>query len=62
MEPNRGNLYEPHYLQINSGTFWRCKHGSTGYKSGLIWKGCWRCLITHSTHKLWNKIKPTHNK
>lgn len=37
-----GNLYEPHWLQIDSGTFWRCAHGFTGYG-----RQCWRCGLRH---------------
>lgn len=35
------NLYEPHVLMIDSGTFWRCDHGETG------WYPCPRCGIKH---------------
>jgi hypothetical protein len=35
------NLYEPHPAMIDSGTFWRCAHGSTG------WYACWRCGLWH---------------
>ena len=35
------NLYESHPTMINSGTFWRCSHGSTGYYT------CWRCGLWH---------------
>ncbi len=31
------NLYIPGPLMIDSGRFWRCKHGFTRFKS------CWRC-------------------
>jgi len=48
MEPNGGNLYKPHTLQIDSGTFWRCKHGLTGYKEGLKWVGCMDCKAEFS--------------
>lgn len=41
----RKNLYESHPLMIDSGTFWRCDHGTTGYTNGLRWKGCWRCAL-----------------
>lgn len=37
----KDNLYEPHPLMIDSGRFWRCHHGSTG------WYACWRCGIWH---------------
>jgi hypothetical protein len=39
------NLYDPHPLMIDSGTFWRCDHGTTGFGSGMVWKGCRRCAI-----------------
>ena len=35
------NLYRPHVFMIDSGTFWRCSHGSTG------WYACWRCGLFH---------------
>jgi len=35
------NLYETHPWMIDSGTFWRCRHGSTGYYA------CWRCGCWH---------------
>lgn len=37
------NLYDPHPLMIDSGTFWRCAHGTTGFASGLRWIGCADC-------------------
>ena len=42
-EPDGGNLYLPHVLQIHSGKFWRCKHGNTGFKEGFEWVGCQEC-------------------
>ena len=57
MMRNTNNLYEPHMLMIDSGTFWRCKHGSTGFRSGMVWKGCWRCWLTNRAQKIWNKIQ-----
>lgn len=45
-EPHGGNLYKPHALMVNSGKFWRCAHGSTGYgkgKDGPTWRGCIEC-------------------
>jgi len=47
LEPNEGNLYGPHSLQIDSGTFWRCKHGKTGFGKNLSWRGCLRCAISN---------------
>jgi hypothetical protein len=41
------NLYEPHMLQIDSGTMWRCDHGKTGFKAGFVWAGCFWCAIKH---------------
>lgn len=43
MEPNGGNFYLPHLLQINSGTFWRCAHGNTGMKGLFDEIGCNEC-------------------
>jgi len=41
LEPNGGNFYRPHTLQIHSGRFWRCKHGVAG------WNDCWRCALSN---------------
>lgn len=43
LEAPGGNLYHPHPLMIDSGTFWRCKHGTTGFKGNLEWVGCLEC-------------------
>jgi hypothetical protein len=45
LEPEGGNVYHPHPFMIDSGTFWRCAHGSTGYGGGdkLKWIGCVKC-------------------
>jgi len=37
------NVYHPHPLQINSGTFWRCDHGRTGFGKDMEWVGCEDC-------------------
>lgn len=42
-EPDGGNLYHPHHLQVTSGQFWRCAHGRTGYDKGMRWIGCPYC-------------------
>ena len=42
-EPTGGNMYKPHLLMVNSGTFWRCSHGNTGLTDGLRWIGCAEC-------------------
>jgi len=39
------NVYDDHPLMIDSGTFWRCDHGWTGYGDGFVWLGCWRCAV-----------------
>jgi hypothetical protein len=36
------NLYDEHYLMVDSGTFWRCRHGKTGFAGE-----CWRCGFFH---------------
>ena len=41
------NFYDPHPFMIDSGTFWRCKHGNTGYDGDLGEVGCAKCA--------WNK-------
>jgi hypothetical protein len=28
---------------VDSGTFWRCKHGRTGLGSGMAWVDCAEC-------------------
>lgn len=43
MEPNGGNLYKPHHLMVNSGTFWHCKHGTTGWDANWEFLGCEEC-------------------
>jgi hypothetical protein len=43
LEPNGGNVYRPHKLQISSGQFWRCAHGNTGFDFGMKWVGCEQC-------------------
>jgi hypothetical protein len=43
LEPPGGNLYRPHYLQIDSGTFWRCAHGHTGIGEDVHSAICWEC-------------------
>ena len=35
------NLYDPHPMMIDSGTFWRCDHGHTGLMEG---GDCAKCL------------------
>lgn len=45
LEPTGGNLYRPHKFMVSSGEFWRCKHGTTGFGKGMIWKGCLRCMV-----------------
>lgn len=44
LEPNGGNLYNKHSLMVNSGTFWRCKHGTTGHNDDG-WEGCSDCAL-----------------
>lgn len=43
LEPDGGNLYRPHVMMINSGQFWRCAHGNTGYADDFRWVGCEEC-------------------
>lgn len=43
LEPDGGNLYRPHQFMVNSGQFWRCAHGTTGFGSGMRWDGCEKC-------------------
>lgn len=37
------NVYDDHPLMINSGQFWRCKHGNTGLDNNANWIGCLAC-------------------
>ena len=43
LEPKGGNMYRPHKMLIDSGRFWRCAHGNTGYADGPRWVGCEEC-------------------
>lgn len=43
VDPAGGNFYHAHPLQIDGGTFWRCKHGVTGLNRDLTYKGCPGC-------------------
>lgn len=50
MEPEGGNLYRDHPLQITSGQFWRCAHGTTGFGDGMKWQGCAECAKDDPAH------------
>lgn len=58
------NLYRPHPLMIDSGTFWRCPHGTTGYTSAddgyLQWGGCNECwaATTEAERTTWKGDDP----
>ncbi|HVX56958.1 MAG TPA: hypothetical protein VHA37_04450 [Candidatus Saccharimonadales bacterium] len=61
LEPNGGNLYRPHPLMVNSGLFWRCKHGTTGFDAAADghdtpeWGGCTKCAQEDpEAFKRWN--------
>lgn len=45
LEPNGGNLYHPHRMMVDSGTFWRCAHGNTGYDGNTKFVGCDGCKV-----------------
>lgn len=47
LEPDGGNLYEAHPLMVNSGQFWRCAHGVTGFGKGMAWIGCPECCFAN---------------
>lgn len=47
INPDGGNLYDPHPLQIHSGRFWRCAHGRTGFKTWQEWEGCEECRLAN---------------
>lgn len=54
LEPDGGNLYRPHKLQVTSGQFWRCAHGLTGFKSGFHFIGCTDCAkYEPAAHEAW---------
>jgi hypothetical protein len=36
LEPTGGCFYKPHMMMVNSGQFWRCKHGYTFVKNNCI--------------------------
>jgi len=58
LEPDGGNLYQPHMMMVNSGQFWRCKHGVTGFKRGMEWVGCRACETEDpEAFKRWNAPK-----
>lgn len=53
-EPKGGNLYRPHALMASHATFWRCKHGRTGYGENMIWEGCIECAEADpQAYKTW---------
>lgn len=58
LEPNGGNLYKRHKLQINSGEFWRCTHGLTGYDNNMNWVGCKECELLDKAFKPMSELKP----
>lgn len=72
LEPDRGNLYRPHKFMINSGQFWRCKHGLTGFsESGFMtigimgsqqnWSGCDDCAKDDpEAFAKFMRVTPTH--
>lgn len=63
LEPDGGNLYREHRLMVHSGRFWRCAHGSTGFKEGLIWKGCQECAEADpKAFAEWSKCEQTNTK
>ena len=43
MKIMKNNMYDEHPLMINSGAFWRCKHGNTGHDKNLNFIGCEKC-------------------
>ena len=48
------NLYGSHVFMIDSGTFWRCRHGHTSFIP------CWQCGMFHPIKyikDLWSKYK-----
>ena len=57
LEPDGGNLYVPHKFMIDSGRFWRCAHGKTGFGKGGCWTGCWRCALRRPIKRIMWKIR-----
>lgn len=45
LEPDGGNFYKPHKLQVHSGQFWRCAHRVTGFGDGMKLIGCDKCAV-----------------
>lgn len=42
-EPTGGNIYRPHRVMVDPGTFWRCAHGLTTLSEEFLAKGCPSC-------------------
>jgi len=57
LEPDRGNLYRPHALMVDSGQFWRCKHGHTGIGEGWSFIGCEQCASEDPEAKRLHDLK-----
>lgn len=53
------NVYDKHPVLSEPGTFWRCKHGSTGWDWDGEWVGCKKCAwnkgFTQWIKYYWNK-------
>lgn len=59
LEPYGGNLYRPHMWQVNSGRFWRCAHGVTGWGAAGGWEGCGECRAEEpKLAKEWERLRP----
>jgi hypothetical protein len=52
------NVYDSHPRMNDSGEFWRCEHGRTGFGEGFRRKGCFKCAIWRPKAALaawWNR-------
>ncbi len=59
LEPNGGNLYRPHTLQVHSGLLWRCAHDTTGFGKDMDWIGCEACAKSDpAAYAAWHRGEP----
>lgn len=59
LEPDGGNLYRPHLMMVNSGQFWHCAHGLTGFVGDMEWGGCHDCANADpEAFAKWHRSRP----
>lgn len=60
LEADGGNLYRPHPFMVNSGQFWRCAHGTTGFDGNMDFKGCMECATADPVaFASWHRVRGT---